>query len=173
MRKVEVKAYNHQWPAIFTADAKKLQVIFGSELLEIHHIGSTSIKGLAAKPVIDIMPVAERINQIDSFNSLMESNGYEAKGENGIPGRRFFQKGESKRTHHIHIFETKSPHIERHLAFRDYLRTYPGEALAYGSLKKQLAQMLPYDMKSYINGKAAFIANTEQEALTWYRSKSR
>ncbi|MBP1949688.1 GrpB family protein [Virgibacillus litoralis] len=168
MRKVEVTPHNDKWPLMFNEEAEKLRVIFGKEVLEIHHIGSTSIQGLEAKPVIDIMPVVKNISDIDSCNGSMESIGYEAKGEYGIAGRRYFQKGGDNRTHHIHVFESGSPHIDRHLAFRDYLRAHQDVAKEYGTLKRKLMEQHPYDMESYINGKAAFVMETERSALAWY-----
>ncbi|MEK4950174.1 GrpB family protein [Bacillus sp. FSL W8-1127] len=93
MRRVKVKSYDEQWVSNFEDEAKTLHEIFGPEIIEIHHIGSTSVNGLKAKPIIDIMPIVREINRIDEFNTKMISIGYEPKGENGITGRRFFQKG--------------------------------------------------------------------------------
>ncbi|MGP4108538.1 GrpB family protein [Virgibacillus sp. L01] len=168
MRKVEVTPYNDQWPLMFKEEAEKLSTIFGQEVLEIHHIGSTSIQGLEAKPVIDIMPVVKNISVVDSCNRSMESIGYEAMGEYGIAGRRYFQKGGDNRTHHIHVFESGSRHIDRHLAFRDYLRAHQYVAKDYGTLKRNLMEQYPYDMESYIKGKEAFVMKTEKSALAWY-----
>lgn len=134
MRKVEVTPYNPQWVAMFEEEASILRTIFGSEISEIHHIGSTSVPGLKAKPIIDIMPVVRDIHRIDAFNGAMIAIGYEPKGENGIIGRRFFQKGGNNRTHHVHVFESGNPEVERHLAFRDYLREHPEEAKPYKAI---------------------------------------
>jgi len=123
---------------MYEEEAIKLRRIFGEQLVAIHHIGSTSIPGLEAKPIIDIMPVVEDINSVDEHNESMREIGYEPKGENGIPERRYFQKGGDNRSHHVHIFQVGSPHVERHLAFRDYLRTHPIEAREYGDFKQKL-----------------------------------
>lgn len=157
MRRVEVKPYDEQWTSKFVDEANKLHDIFGTEIIEIHHIGSTSVNGLKAKPIIDIMPVVRDINLIDEFNIAMISIGYEAKGENGITGRRFFQKGGDNRTHHIHFFELGNPEIERHLAFRDYLRSHSDVAKKYGDLKEELSKRFPYDIESYIKGKEQLV----------------
>ena len=90
MRKVEVTPYNKQWISLFEKEANKLHELFGSEIINIHHIGSTSVKGLKAKPIIDLMPVVKNINRVDEFNTVMVTIGYEPKGENGIYGRRYF-----------------------------------------------------------------------------------
>ncbi|WP_164669810.1 GrpB family protein [Virgibacillus doumboii] len=170
MRKVEVVPYNNQWPFFFEKESGELKRIFGTEIIEIHHIGSTSVAGLSAKPVIDMIPVARDITQIDAYNDAMKENGYEAMGENGIRGRRYFQKGGDERTHHVHIFEAGDPAIERHLAFRNYLRAHSNAAKQYGDLKEELSRLFPYDMESYIEGKAQFVADMEQKALLWYRN---
>lgn len=164
-----MKPYSVKWKLDFETESKRLQVIFGSEVTDIHHIGSTSIYGLAAKPIIDMMPIVKDISQIDRFNAEMARVGYEAKGENGIPGRRYFQKGGNERTHHVHIYEEGSQDIERHLAFRDFLRSHPSIAKQYGELKEELARQFPDDIQAYIEGKAGFASEIERQAVRWYR----
>lgn len=165
MRKVEVRDYNADWKRQFEQAADEIQQILGEECVAIHHIGSTSVEGLAAKPVIDLMPVVRDINKVDGFNEEMERSGYEAKGENGLPGRRYFQKGGDLRTHHVHIYEKGNNEIIRHLAFRDYLRENPHEAKEYGTLKKKLAKEHPYDIQKYIEGKEQLVIKIEKRAM--------
>jgi GrpB-like predicted nucleotidyltransferase (UPF0157 family) len=81
------------------------------------------------------MPVVKDIGLVDRLNEKMRELDYEPMGEFGIPGRRYFHKGKEKRTHHIHIFQDGSPDIKRHLAFRDYLQSYPDVGARYGALK--------------------------------------
>ncbi|MCG7343646.1 GrpB family protein [Sporosarcina sp. ACRSL] len=169
MRKVVVTPYSERWGLEFEAEAKGLREVLGLELIEIHHIGSTSVRGLSAKLIIDIMPIVKDISQIDLYNGEMAEIGYEAKGENGIAGRRYFQKGGDERTHHVHIYEKGSSEIERHLAFRDFLRAHPKKAKVYGDLKEKLALQFPYDIDSYIKGKEQLASQIEQEAVNWYR----
>jgi len=168
MRRVEVTPYNEQWVRMYQEEAEKLCRIFGRQLVAIHHIGSTSVPGLDAKPIIDIMPVVHDISLVHEYNQLMRDIGYEPKGENGIPGRRYFQKGGDNRTHHVHVFQVGSPHIERHLAFRDYLRTHPNVAREYGDLKRKLAQEFLNHIESYIQGKESLVKAIEQRALEWH-----
>jgi GrpB-like predicted nucleotidyltransferase (UPF0157 family) len=120
MRMVEVSFYDEEWGLMFEEEKSKLYSIYGAELVDVHHIGSPSIKGLKAKPIIDIMPVVKDINIVETFNDQMREIGYDPKGENGIPGRRYFQKGGDKRTHHVYIYEQDDKQIERHIAFRNY-----------------------------------------------------
>lgn len=152
---------------MYEDEAAKLRGIFGSEIMAIHHIGSTSVEGMMAKPVIDIMPVVQAIERIDNFNNAMIDIGYEPKGENGLPGRRYFQKGGDMRTHHIHFYMTGDPEIERHLAFRDYLRTHPDIAKEYGNLKKELSQRFPDNIEAYISGKERLVSEIEKQAMAW------
>ncbi len=167
MRIVEVKPYDEQWVSIFEEESYKLHEVFGSEIIEVHHIGSTSVNGLRAKPIIDIMPVVRDINRIDEFNTAMVAIGYEPKGENGIAERRYFQKGGDNRTHHVHIYEWGNTEIERHLAFRNYLRAHPDVASKYGNLKEKLSQRFPYDIESYIKGKEQLVLEIDRKAIGW------
>ncbi|GAB3792381.1 GrpB family protein [Virgibacillus kimchii] len=167
MRKVEVCPYNKKWSLQFTEEAVKILNIFQEEITAIHHIGSTAVPGLKAKPVIDTMPVVKDIGMVEQYYTEMEGLGYEPKGEHGILGRRFFMKGGTQRTHHVHFFEEGSDHIERHVAFRDYLREHPDAKQKYGDLKESLAKQFPYDMEAYINGKASLVKEIEAKALKW------
>lgn len=172
MRKVEVTPYNRDWPLMYKKEVNKLFGILGSEIIKIYHIGSTSVNGLMAKPIIDIMPVVRDIERIDHFVTAMIGIGYEPKGENGVTGRRYFQKGGDKRTHHVHFYEIGDYEIERHLAFRNYLRSHPDAIKKYGSLKKELSLRFPNDNKSYINGKERLVSEIEKEAIDWSRGLS-
>lgn len=164
--------YNEKWALMFSEEAKKLQQIFKTEMIDIHHIGSTSVPQLKAKPILDIMPVVKDINIVDKYNGDMRSIGYEPKGENGIPERRYFEKGGDNRSHHVHIYQIGNDEIKRHLAFRDYLRERPVEKKNYGEVKVKLAKQFPYDIKSYINGKDHLIKEIEAKSLNWYKEKS-
>lgn len=117
------------------------------------------------------MPVVIDIERVDRFNTEMISLGYEPRGESGLPGRRYFQKGENLRTHHVHIYEKGSPEITRHLAFRDYLRANGEDAKQYGTLKLELAEQYPFDIDSYIKGKEALVQEIEKKAMEWYKKK--
>ncbi|WP_080849004.1 GrpB family protein [Cytobacillus gottheilii] len=167
MRKVEVCTYNPDWVRQFKEEAEKIRHIFGSELQNIYHIGSTSVKGLSAKPIIDILPIVQNIHTVTLYNEAMIRLGYEPKGENGINGRRYFQKGGNCRTHHVHIFEEGSSDILRHISFRDYLRNHQDIKQEYAELKMKLAAAYPYDIDAYIKGKEQLVKRIERQALQW------
>ena len=168
MRNIVVVPYNPNWPEQFREEASQIAAIFGPELISIHHIGSTSVPDLSAKPIIDIMPVVRNIEKVEMFNPAMIQLGYEPKGEFGIPGRRYFAKGgDDHRTHHVHTYAPDNSEVKRHLDFRDYLMTHPEEAQFYASLKAELAQQFPHDIFGYMAGKDSFIKETLRKAHEW------
>jgi GrpB-like predicted nucleotidyltransferase (UPF0157 family) len=168
LRTIVVVPYNPLWPKMFEEEAAKISAIFGSELISIHHIGSTSIPGLSAKPIIDIMPIVHAIDRVDALNPAMIELGYEPKGENGISGRRYFQKGgQLNRSHHVHVYEVTNPEVKHLLNLRDYLIAHPIEAQQYGELKKELAQKFTHDIEGYMNGKDAFVKEIIRRAAEW------
>lgn len=167
---IEMKEHNPQWALMYTDEAEKIKEILGDELTGIYHIGSTSVEGLKAKPIIDIMGAVKNIDSVDQYNDKFIELGYEPMGEYGISKRRFFRKGREKRTHHIHIFQiTDRENIERHLAVRDYLRKHPEDAATYGELKSKLAHKYSRDIEAYCDGKDSFVKNLEKKALSWYK----
>ncbi|MBS4218820.1 GrpB family protein [Bacillus sp. FJAT-49711] len=166
--KVRLSDFSECWAQMFHDESQFLKTIFGDEIIIFEHFGSTSVKGMMAKPVIDMMCIVKDIEKIDSFNEKMDFLGYDVAGELGIPGRRLFRKGGEDRTHHIHFYQQNNPHIERHLIFRDYLRTYPQEAAKYSDFKKQLARQFD-DTREYSMAKKHFVKEMEQKALLWFQ----
>lgn len=165
MRKVMVVPYTDEWRTLFLREAADISDFLKIDVKQVHHIGSTAINTIKAKPIIDILVEVSEIDYIDSvdFSEL----GYRALGENGIKERRFFIKGGNIRTHHLHIFEIGNDEVSRHLQFRDYLINHPSKALEYSYLKEKLAEKFPNDIESYIKGKDAFIKSIDEEARKW------
>jgi GrpB-like predicted nucleotidyltransferase (UPF0157 family) len=150
-------------------EAKRIEKVMGDNLVTLCHIGSTAVPGLWAKPVIDIMPVVNSLEVLDSQIEDLKGLGYEAMGEFGLARRRYFRKGGAERTHQLHAYQFDSAYaILRHLAFRDYLWAHEGECMMYGRLKKKLAAGFPTDIEAYCDGKDAFIKEREKKALAWY-----
>lgn len=163
-----VTEYNPLWTDMFMMEAMKIRRILGENCIAIHHIGSTSVRGLAAKPIIDIMPIVHNLESVDKVAFEFEKIDYEYMGEFGISGRRYLRKGGDERTHQIHIFsENNNIDIERHLAVRDYLRMHKDVCDKYASLKKELAKKYPYDIDGYCDGKNEFVQQMEKDALEW------
>jgi GrpB-like predicted nucleotidyltransferase (UPF0157 family) len=100
MRTIEVVAYDPSWPGVFEIEREVLSRVLGELAVEIHHIGSTAVPGLVAKPIIDILVEVHDMAALDRLNPAMEAIGYDCMGEYGIPGRRYYRKGGDHRTHH-------------------------------------------------------------------------
>lgn len=171
-REIHVVPYNKAWRDQYTQAEHVLREIFKDSLLDIQHIGSTSIEGLAAKPVIDILVVVKNIEDVDRFNDTMERHGFIARGEHGIPGRRYFQKNLASdppvRTHHVHIYQVGNPKYTEELLFRDYLRVEAEALRAYEALKIELANKFRYDPLLYTDAKADFIQSILQKARAYF-----
>lgn len=120
---ITVVDYNPLWPKKYEEEALLIKDILADNCVAIYHIGSTSVEGLAAKPIIDIMAAVQNLEKVDDAAEAFSKIGYEYLGEFGIAGRRYLRKGGDERTHQIHIFQTEDwNNIGRHLAFRDYMR---------------------------------------------------
>jgi GrpB-like predicted nucleotidyltransferase (UPF0157 family) len=174
VRQVIVVPHNPDWSRQFEQESRAIQGIFGDNLVALHHVGSTAIPNIHAKPIIDILAEVVDIDRVDDQSSNLAVPGYEAMGEYGIPGRRYFRKHNTagERTHHLHIFQTGSVEVLRHLAFRDYMITHPADARAYSQLKQQLAEAHPTDIEAYMDGKDGFIKAMERKALEWQVSQT-
>ena len=173
MMKVEVVPHNPQWRDAFATEAKHVAAALGENVVAIHHIGSTAIPNIYAKPVIDLLVEVGDITDVDGQSSAMESLGYEVMGEYGIPGRRYFRKDtHGIRTHHIHAFEAGSAEVERHLAFRDYMIAHLGDAQRYSELKRKLAEEHPQSIDEYMDGKDGFIKEMDRRAAQWRTSQA-
>ena len=166
-RRVEVVSYNSNWKGMYKEESEKIKNILSDIIIDIHHIGSTAIPGIKAKPVIDILVEVKNIEAVDRYNNKMEELGYEVMGEYGIPKRRFFRKGGDKRTHHIHIFQVGNEEIERHIKFKEYLIAHPDKAREYSRLKEELANKYTYDVDNYTNRKSDFIKEIDRKVKLW------
>jgi len=168
--RVVVVEHDPAWRDEFEEESQRIARVLGDRVLRLHHIGSTAIPGIFAKPVIDLLMEVENIVELDANSGAMEGLGYESMGEFGIPGRRYFRRNNAvgDRTHQVHAFESRSPEIIRHLAFRDYMIAHWSEAQAYGDLKRNLAREFPEDIQGYMKGKDPFIKEHEARALVWW-----
>ncbi|WP_053367025.1 GrpB family protein [Bacillus sp. FJAT-27245] len=168
-RKVEVVPYLEDWPERFAKEAAILIEALATDDTVFHHIGSTSVPGLSAKPIIDILAEAGSFDHFDKAVDKLRLAGYEPRGENGIPGRRYFIKydEDGERLVHLHAFEKGSLQIRRHLVFRDYLRVHPERAAIYGNVKETGAGLFPSDISSYIAYKEKTVLEIEKEAFVW------
>ena len=177
-RTIEVVQHDAAWTVAFNLEAAALSRVFADSVVAIHHIGSTSIPELLAKPIIDILVVLNETQTIDRFSVAMEQLGYRVRGEcldaevPGTPGRFYFSKDvEGVRTHHVHVCAVGHSEVADKLAFRDYLRSHPHRAAVYGSLKKRLALEHRQNNIEYMRGKDEFIKSILSEARQWSTSR--
>ena len=170
---VRMKPYDPEWLTKARRITDQLAFTLGDNLVTVEHIGSTAIPGIWAKPVIDLLPIVRNINAFDSQQHLIRGLGYQCWGEFGIVGRRFctLSDAHGERLVHLHFFQQDAPHIERHLAFRDYMLNHTEIAKAYQVEKLRAAQLHPGDSMAYNDEKAAWVQKYEKEALKWYRAK--
>ncbi|MCY4581457.1 MAG: GrpB family protein [Chloroflexi bacterium] len=165
-RQIEIADYNPGWPLAFEREASAILEARRSWVVEVHHVGSTSVPGLAAKPVLDMLPVAAGPAEALEAVHRMVALGYRYRGENGIPGRLYFQKDvDGRDVAHVHMFPVGHPAIRTHLAFRDHLRTHPETARDYERLKRELAAKHVDDREAYTDAKAGFIEGVIAIAL--------
>jgi GrpB-like predicted nucleotidyltransferase (UPF0157 family) len=176
VRTIAVVEYDPAWLAAFEREASALGDIFQSNLVALHHIGSTAVPGLAAKPIIDILVLLTETATIERYSAGMTALGYRVRGEcleaevPGTPGRFYYSKDSAGvRTHQAHVCATGHPQVPDLLAFRDYLRAHPTRAHDYGVLKRALAAQFRHDSVGYMRGKGALIQELLAEARTWLR----
>jgi len=163
-RRVEVVSHRSEWANLYEQEARTISRLLSGHILQLYHIGSTAIRGIYAKPIIDVMGEVRQISDIDGFDGRMLQGGYRPMGEYGIKGRRFYIKcSDEARAVHLHLFQQESAEIAKHLAFRDYLRVNPDVALQYSHLKRQLAAKHTFNIQAYMNGKDGFIRQVLSE----------
>lgn len=196
--KVRFEEYNTGWPGTFNLIKDDLLQHLNFLTPVIEHIGSTSVAGLASKPIIDILVGLAEEDQLDNVINPLIDQGYifYEKYNSLMPYRRLFVKLKSNpvdliiptvyregdeipnelNSHtlaHIHILRFGSHHWTRHLAYRDYLREHPGVKEAYQQLKKHLSTLEWKDGLEYNAAKNDFIKCTEEQALKWYEGLER
>jgi GrpB-like predicted nucleotidyltransferase (UPF0157 family) len=160
---------NPDWPHLAASHAGHLRAL-GTILVSVHHIGSTSVPGLAAKPIIDLMPLVTSLAELDRERSRVELLGYQWHGELGIVGRRYCTLSDEAgiRQVQLHFFTADAPDAKRHIAFRNYLRAHSNVAAEYETEKRRAWELHPHDSHAYCDEKAAWIRKTEVLALKWF-----
>ncbi len=193
-----IEKYNPDWKKQFEELKQELEKLTASVYTNIQHIGSTSVEGLSAKPVIDIMIGVNSEQDLDKIPPLLAGRQYVyyEKYNEDMPYRRFFVKlkenpskwlfpeqinkddeipeklhDHSLRLAHIHVIPTDSEHWLRHIAFRDYLKTYSDVKAEYQKLKEELGKKEWEDGNEYNEAKNDFIQSEEQKAVRWYKEK--
>ncbi len=163
-RRVEVVPYDPAWPVRFEEIRGHLLSILSGQDVRVEHVGSTSVPGLAAKPIIDIDIVLQNGENFEGVKNALEANGYTHVGDLGINGREVFKYDNKPQfmPHHLYALSAGSEELKRHLTFRDWLRTHPEDRDAYAQAKLAAAQQFPDDIGAYIDAKSEIIINIYQ-----------
>ena len=157
---IVVVPYNANWPVRFRIESQLLHVALADVKPVIEHIGSTSIPGLAAKPVIDMLVGVPSLDEFEPHADQLALYGYEyiPEYERALPDRRFFKRViRGVRTHHVHVVQLDGLYWKRYLKFRNNLRADAWLAARYAELKRRLAGRFRYDRDAYTNGKSGFV----------------
>ncbi|MEX2176955.1 MAG: GrpB family protein [Pirellulaceae bacterium] len=172
--RVVLVPHSTAWAQAAQAEGARLADVLRDDLVAVHHIGSTAIPGIHAKPIVDLMPVVRGLTAVDEKVALLRKLGYACWGEYGIAGRRYCTLDDpatGRRRFQLHCFEAGNHEIRRHLAFRDYLRTHSEVAQKYDAEKQRCQRLYPADSHKYSDAKAAWIVTHLAEALAWYDSE--
>jgi len=155
---VRVAAYDSTWPSLFAAESERLRQCFAAAEIPliIEHTGSTAVPGLAAKPILDILAGYPKGASVQAYIEVLTGAGYVHRGEQEIPGREFFRRG-NPRAYHLHLTAIDSPFWRNHLTCRDRLRADTTLRDAYAVLKRDLAGQFSRDREAYIAGKESFV----------------
>ena len=168
---VAVEPHDRQWEVAAQQTISKLREILGDTAVDIQHIGSTSIKNICAKPIIDIVVGVRDFRDILELNAVLEDNGFIFRGQD-VPDQYLYVCGdENTRTHHIHTVIYNSEAWNNYINMRDYLNCHNEEAQAYSKLKEKLARQYPDDRNRYTELKSGLIAEILKKAHDW-RCKS-
>jgi GrpB-like predicted nucleotidyltransferase (UPF0157 family) len=171
---VDLHPHSALWSRMATEETTRLKEALGKELIAVHHIGSTAIAGILAKPVIDLLPIVADIGRLDARENVMRSLGYRWFGEFGLPGRRYCYLKDpvtGQRLFQLHCYHQGSPEVARHLAFRDYLRAHPVLAKEYEAEKIRAAAVVSDDVNAYNDEKNDWIKRVEKDALAWFNAR--
>jgi GrpB-like predicted nucleotidyltransferase (UPF0157 family) len=162
---VKLSKYNPKWKTLFEEESALIFSAAENFIADIQHIGSTAIPEIVAKPIIDILAAINSLSNIAKIIDPLKALGFIYRGEQGIPDRHLFVKGEEDyRTHHLHVVEKEHSEWTKHILFRDYLRKHPQEAQKYSKLKQVLLKKYELDREKYTTGKSEFIEEIIKKA---------
>lgn len=155
---IEVRPYDESWPRAFAAVRQELMNALPPSIISVEHVGSTSVPGLDAKPIIDLLVVVPNLAESLAHVPILESLGFEYRPKDDLPDRHYFPRSnEDLRLHHVSLSEPGSRYYHNTRLFRDVLRADRGIAREYATLKRRLAREVGTVRLAYLNGKTDFI----------------
>lgn len=164
---LSLSPYAPAWPALYEAEAVRLRALLGPAIIDMQHVGSTAIPGMIAKPILDIAVQISSLQEVALAEQVLPPHGYVCRGEQGLPGRHLFAKGDPISCH-LHLMLPDCENWQNQVLFRDYLRTFPERATAYAALKRALLASVDGDRSAYSAGKKVFITQILLEAKAYF-----
>jgi GrpB-like predicted nucleotidyltransferase (UPF0157 family) len=165
---VRIVDHDPDWPLRAREELERVADALGETAVRLEHVGSTSVPGLGAKPIIDMQASVRDIERQDDYVGPLERLGYLFAPDPAFPDYHYFAKPHTRpRSHHLHVCQADSNQELRHLAVRDYLRAHPEEAASYERLKRALVREHPQDRLAYVAGKDAYMVDLEARAVRW------
>lgn len=155
--RIVIAEYDPAWVAMFEELCTFVRPVVKDHMIRIEHVGSTSVPGLAAKPIVDMDVVVRTEEDVRSIIRCLATLGYVHEGDLGVSGREAFIPPSIVKWHHLYVCTIDNAEFSKHIRFRDYLRSHPEEAQKYGDLKRELAQQYENDRAAYTNAKGVFV----------------
>ena len=168
---VEIVAYDPAWTARFAELGRDLRAGLGEVALRIDHIGSTSVPGLAAKPIIDIQISVADFDPLAAYRQPLERLGYVYRADNPERTKRYFREPPGRRRTHVHVRRAGSFSEQWALLFRDYLRAHAEVAAEYAVVKRRLARRFRDDRRAYVDAKGPLLWEIIRKADQWAQAQ--
>jgi GrpB-like predicted nucleotidyltransferase (UPF0157 family) len=162
-------AYSSEWPRKFADVADTVRPLLGDEIIELEHVGSTSIPGMPSKPQIDVLVVVKDLSVMPQYYDVMQEHGYTARGDYTNEGEEYYTKdtAEGNREVSIHVLPDGHHWATELLDFRDYLRSHPDELAYYAETKEKMHRKFPNDYTNYYKGKLPVVLELIKRATEW------
>lgn len=159
MRTITIVRADPSWALEFSKIRAMISEYIGDLIIGIEHVGSTSVPGLGAKPIIDLDVIIEDLTYLPAIIKRLDSAGFDHEGNLGIEGREAFKRrfDDGFMPYHLYVCLKDNKALHEHIAFRDYLRSHPDDAKEYERIKQEQAKSFPHDIEGYVSGKQTFI----------------
>jgi len=165
---IRIVDHDPEWPRCAREELARVAEALGEAAVRLEHVGSTSVPGLGAKPIIDMQVSVVDIERTDHYVGPLEGLGYLFAPDPAFPDYHYFAKPHGRpRSHHLHVCQAASHQELRHLAVRDFLCAHPDEAASYEQLKRELVRDHPQDRLAYVAGKDGYMVELEARAMRW------